>query len=322
MVWRLFTNLSKVSSALKTSQHTYSTSQPIQPSLDTTVERIGHRGARGKRPENSIPSFQYCLEQGMTSIEFDLNLTKDKQLIIHHDTALNGKICTTPTGQPAKAIPIRELTVSQLKAYDCGSRKNADFPEQLTVAGTQLITIDEFFEFVKQFEDAKKVEVPVRFNIEIKVWEGASHNDISEMARLVVNHIGSAGMDDRSTVQSFSLEVLAAVKNLNLRLRTAALFEPTRRQWASLKAGLEANRDQLIADTLNLAADTLGPNHVYINPAFVRLCHRSHLKVIPWTVNDVSMMQKFLNWGVDGIITDYPDRLRHVYVGWKQGRQA
>ena len=109
-------------------------------SLDGTVDLQGHRGARGKRPENTIPAFVYCIEQGMTSIEIDTNVTQDNQLIVYHDTTVNGKICRSENGEPAESVPIREMTVRELKRLDCGSAGNPKFPEQEPVPGTRLIT--------------------------------------------------------------------------------------------------------------------------------------------------------------------------------------
>ena len=81
----------------------------------------------------------------MTSIELDTNVTRDHQLIVNHDTTVNGKICRYENGQPAETIPIRDLTVAELKQFDCGAVANDAFPEQIPVPGTRLITLDEFF---------------------------------------------------------------------------------------------------------------------------------------------------------------------------------
>ena len=89
---------------------------------DETHDLQGHRGARGKRPENTIPAFEYCIENQMTTIELDTNVTKDKQLIVNHDTTVNGKICRYEDGGPAEFAPIKDLTVDQLKQLDCGTR--------------------------------------------------------------------------------------------------------------------------------------------------------------------------------------------------------
>ena len=104
-------------------------------SLDGTHDLQGHRGARGKRPENTIPAFEYCIEHQMTTIELDTGVTKDKQLIVNHDSTVNGKICFYEDGGPAEFTPIKDLTVDQLKQLDCGTTGNTDFPEQMPVAG-------------------------------------------------------------------------------------------------------------------------------------------------------------------------------------------
>ena len=199
----------------------------IGRSLNGTVDLQGHRGARGKRPENTIPAFEYCIEQQMTSIEIDTNVTRDKQLIVNHDTTVNGKICRLGNGGPAEFIPIKDLTVNELKQLDCGSVKHEDFPEQVPVAGTRLITLTEFFDFVNAYEQNHTSSRKILFNIETKFRKDHSQRDIRETARLMVKTITAAGMEKRTTVQSFIPEVLPEIRKQNTNIKTSALFEPT-----------------------------------------------------------------------------------------------
>lgn len=290
----------------------------MNKTLSEIVDLQGHRGARGKRPENTIPAFQYCIENHMTTIELDTNLTKDRQLIIYHDTALNGKICRSENGNPAQPIPIKNLTVEELKQYDCGAVANHEFPEQIPSKGTRLITLVEFFDFIKTYEQEHDTTCPIRFNIETKFRNDWCRADVEEMTRILVNTIEAAEMEKRSTIQSFVLDVLPMVKNLNQHIALSALFQPDILIKTLLKLNLGTGREKIIWQAIAADADIISPHYLYVNQKFIRKCHDNGKKVLPWVVNDEAKIKKFLNYGVDGIISDYPDRLYRVYSEWSK----
>lgn len=292
----------------------------MYPSLDGTYDLQGHRGARGKRPENTIPAFHYCLENHMTTIELDTNLTKDQQLIVYHDTVLNSKICRFENGEPVTPIPIKELTVAELKRLDCGVADSPAFPEQLPVKGTRLLTLADFFEFVQVFEQQHVRLKPIRFNIETKFGKDYTPSEVNVMAGLMVKAITDAGMTERSTVQSFVLEVLPEIKKIDGRIQTSALFEPGVTQAFLLKSGVSYGRKKIIQRTLAVEADIISPHFLYVDRKFIQRCHGVGKKVLPWVLNDEKMMEDFLELGVDGIISDYPDRLSRVYSRWAKDR--
>ncbi|MEW6673319.1 MAG: glycerophosphodiester phosphodiesterase family protein [Thermodesulfobacteriota bacterium] len=289
-------------------------------SLNGTCDLQGHRGARGKRPENTIPAFQYCIENQMTTIELDTNLTKDRQLIVYHDTVLNGKICRDESGEPTASVPIKDLTVAELKRLDCGGAADDNFPEQVPVKGTRLITLVEFFEFIRNFEKNHVPLKPIRFNIETKFPKNYTQSDITLAAELMVQTISDAGMTERSIVQSFILEILPEIKKLDSRILTSALFEPGIVEAALLKSGFSSGREKIIQRALRVGADIISPHLLYVNRKLVQRCHALGRKVLPWVLNDEKMMEAFLDLGVDGIISDYPDRLCRVYSKWEEDR--
>jgi glycerophosphoryl diester phosphodiesterase len=134
----------------------------------------------------------------------------------------------------------------------------------------------------------------------------------------MVNTIETAGMVDRTTVQSFIIEILPEIKKLNSKLKTSALFQPTRFQKIKMKLGLNANRSAIIEKTTKVDADIISPYYLYVTPKFVTQCHEKKVEVLPWTVNDEEKIVKLLNCGVDGIISDYPNKLYRVYIQWKE----
>ena len=278
----------------------------------------GHRGARGNRPENTLPAFKYGIEQKMTSLELDTVVTKDDQLIIFHDTRLNGKLCLDTAGQPAKQISISDLTVKELKTFDCGSLKNEKFPDQVPVPGTRLITLRELFEYVSQLDQKQEIHQKLLFNIELKFPKNPSPKDFKKSAALIVQSIEAAGLVDRVTVQSFAIDVLPVVKKLNPGIKTSALFQPTKTQGIQLYGGLSANSDEILERTIAVKADIISPYYLYIKSDFVAAAHTAKIEVLPWTVNDEDTMVKMMNLGVDGIISDYPARLYRVHKKWVQ----
>lgn len=291
-------------------------SAAIGRSLDGTVDLQGHRGARGKRPENTIPAFEYCIEQQMTSIELDTNVTRDKQLIVNHDTTINGEICRLENGVPAEFIPIKDLSVNEIKQFDCGSVRHKGFPEQLTILGTRLITLTEFFDFINTYEQNHALSHRILFNIETKFRQDHSQSDIHETARLMVETIVAAGMEKRTTVQSFVIEVLPEIKKLNAVIKTSALFEPSWFKKILLKLGFRADSDAILQMTVSIGANILSPHYCYVTKDFVHQCHKKCIRVLPWVVNEEKLIKRLLNYGVDGIISDYPDRLFRVYSSW------
>ncbi|MCP4130972.1 MAG: glycerophosphodiester phosphodiesterase, partial [bacterium] len=201
------------------------------------VDLQGHRGARALRPENSIPAFISCIENNMTTIELDTAVTKDKKLIIIHDTVLNEKLCVDSTGKPAKAIPVANLTVAELKKYDCGSLQHEDFPEQVTVKNTRLITLEEFFNFIKEYERKSNAAGTIKFNIEIKFKESAAIAEVKEAAQIMVRSLQQSGMRERTVVQCFNLDLIKEIRKINPGLTTSALFTLTRVEGLLLLAG-------------------------------------------------------------------------------------
>lgn len=290
-------------------------SLPEMP-LASTVELHGHRGARGLAPENTWPAFAQALRYGMNVLELDTVLTADGDLIVHHDTETNPMICQRDDGSAIVPQPIRTLTVAELKKLDCGSIQHKDFPQQELQPKTRLLTLSEFFRLVKEYE-AKNNSAPVHFNIETKFPQGKvpDTHEVRIFAETLVRQIRAAGMERRSVVQSFRLEILPVIKELAPALRTAALFEPTKWQGLRMYLGLGSGiRREILDAAQRVQANIISPYKLYASSDFVRAAHSRGLLVIPWTVNDSAEMAELFDRGVDGIISDYPDRLAAVWA--------
>jgi glycerophosphoryl diester phosphodiesterase len=282
--------------------------------LRSSLDLQGHRGARGLKPENTWPAFEEAIQYKMTTLELDTVLTKDKRIVIHHDSDTNPVICQNADGTQIQKQSLYLLTIAELQALDCGSKKNPAFPKQISVPGTKLLTIEEFFQKVTESE--KKTKQQFLFNIETKFPDDGSASDqiVEEHTSLLVSAVEKAKLSERVTIQSFDLRTLPIVQKKNGKIRTSALFAPTYFQGFLMTIGLGSGyREDILAKTVELKANIISPYFLYVNPKFVQTAHNSKIEVIPWTVNSVKEMQRLDACGVDGIISDYPDLLDQTF---------
>ena len=287
----------------------------------------GHRGTRGLAPENTLAAFRKALEIGVTTLETDMAVTKDDVIVISHDPFLNPDIVRDPDGHwlTAKGPAIRTLTLAEIRRYDIGrvnpsSAYAKQFPEQRASDGERFPTLAEVFALGKS--SAK----PVRFNIETKVTpqSGTDTPDAATFAKLVVDAVRAAGMAERVTVQSFDWRTLREVKRLAPEIETSCITMQTKDNDTvkqSLDGGASpwhaglALRDHDGSLPATVKANGCGTWSMFwrnLSPKELAEAHALGLKVLPWTVNDPADMRRLIELGVDGIVTDYPDRLRRV----------
>ncbi|WP_423789777.1 glycerophosphodiester phosphodiesterase family protein [Leptospira perolatii] len=286
----------------------------VNAPLDGKVDLQGHRGARGLKPENTWPAFEEAIKYEMTTLELDTVLTKDHKIVIHHDSETNPEICRKKDGQEIISVSLYELNLADLKLLDCGAKQNPKFSEQQTVPGTQLLTIEEFFYLVAKEEAKRKGRLPLQFNIETKFPNDEKSEVSSEIVEShvskLIQAIENAKVETRTTIQSFYLPSIELAKKLKPNLRTSALFTLSYVDGAKIKLGLgDSLRKKVIESARGVKADIISPHYLYVNDQFVSDAHSFNLRVIPWTVNEPLEMERLLKAGVDGIISDYPDRL-------------
>jgi len=252
----------------------------------------GHRGARAVRPENTLPAFEYALAQGVDALEMDLAVTKDNVLVVSHDPAMNPRICTGPANSPQV---IREMTLAQLKQWDCGAKQNPDFPRQTAIAGTKVPTFDEVLELAKPTQ--------VEFNVETKIFLARPELTPTPeaFARMVIEAVKKQGMESRLILQSFDWRTLEAAKRIGPGIRLSALYSSTLNDGAVLK--------DYVGDANAAGYPIVSPIHRLISKADVDRAHSFGMKVVPWTANDAAAWDKLIEVGVDAIITDDPAAL-------------
>ena len=276
-------------------------SQKNPVSAPTGFDWQGHRGCRGVMPENSVPAFLKALDYPeVTTLELDLAVSRDNQLIVSHEPWFNPVICSLPGGdsiprRDAEKYLIYQMTAAEIRAFDCGSRGNPRFPDQQKQQ-TYKPTLREVVEAAR----AKRPHI--RWNIEIKTqheWDGLRHPPVAEFARLVIAELRALGIEKNAVVQSFDARALQAMHSQAPDITLAFLIE-------NLK-GMEPNMEKL-----GFTPAIYSPYFQFVSRKLVRKCHARGMKLIPWTVNDVASMRGMIRLGVDGIITDYPNRIAQV----------
>lgn len=266
----------------------------------------GHRGARGLLPENTIPAFIRAIDEGVNTLELDVVITKDKKVLVSHEPYMSSSICSKPDGssisaQESKNLNIYEMTFEQVKSYDCGSKGNPRFLKQEKMVVHKPLLSDLIAEVEAYLK--KKGLPKVAYNIELKSsakGDNIFHPGIEEFSAIVNDLLMSSLPIERYNVQSFDFRMLKHWHKTYPKIRLAALVENGK--------GVEANlRD------LGFTPSIYSPYHILLNNEMVELCHEKKMKVIPWTVNERSAMERLVKMGVDGIITDFPDRAKDLH---------
>lgn len=280
----------------------------------------GHRGASGLAPENTLPAWKKALEIGVDTIECDMGITKDGVVVIHHDLRLNPDTTRDPDGRwlekPTPAIA--ELTFEELQKYDVGrirpgTRYAASFPDRLPVDGTRVPRLADLFELLRQSGDAK---TGINCETKVEATDRGATRPPEEFARRVIDEIRRAGMASRVTVQSFDWSTLQVVQKEAPEIRTVYLSSPRTLAPQGGKpspwlAGFAPEEHGSVPRAVKAAGGAIwSPNQTYLTAELLAEARSLGLAVIPWTVNTPAMMRKFLDMGVDGIITDRPDVLK------------
>ncbi|HEU5157247.1 MAG TPA: glycerophosphodiester phosphodiesterase family protein [Streptosporangiaceae bacterium] len=277
------------------------------------IEILGHRGARGLRPENTLPGFAHALEIGVDAVELDVGLTADGVVVCNHDQALSPVNCRD-TGPATPGDPLfpyvgralRELTLAQIKTIDAGARHRADALAATLVPmpGTPPPTLAEAAALFADYADP-------RLAVELKTSPEWSDAEVEWFVATVREILESAGLRGRFRLLGFDWRVIVAARLMLPELECVALveeatIEPGTRWLAGLDPG------DIVAAALAAGAGVLSAHHRQVTGELVDDAHDRGLRVTPWTVNDPAEMARFVDLGVDGIVTDYPDRARIV----------
>lgn len=295
-----------------------------------------HRGGRDVRPENTLYSYTYAIELGATSIECDMQLTKDGQIVMSHNPILNSDITRDENGNYIEnnKYDIRLMTVDELKKFDvgvmdpnCGEYYDLHGKTQFTY-DAKIPTLEELMQLIQSYGDKNIV-----LNIETKSYPdpasaGYKNNaDPKKFVEVFNNIVKKYDMEDRVVLQSFDWQTLIEMKKLNPNISTSALWQEqpswgrdseSLRRYEKKKSpwlgGLDIKDYQgnPVKAAHAIGADIISPYYTEISKQDVDEAHSLGMKVVPWTVNNEKDMNMLLDMGVDGIISDKPWLLKQV----------
>ncbi|MDO9634174.1 MAG: glycerophosphodiester phosphodiesterase family protein [Paludibacter sp.] len=256
-----------------------------------------HRGGKGLMPENTIPAMLDAINRNVTTLEMDLYVSKDKQVIVAHDAYFNPKFATTPEGDSLSSRNrlFYSMNYDSIKRYDVGMRFIPEFPRQKKMP-VSVPLLSDLIDQTEAFSVSKKRNI--RYNIEIKSnskKDGVEHPVPDEYVDLVINLLKNKDIMERVTIQSFDMRPLRVI---NRRYPDVQL---------SLLVHKDADKVEENLTQLGFIPYSYNPQYKYVTEDLVKLCHAKKMKVIPWTVNTEEEIKAIMKLGVDGIISDYPD---------------
>jgi glycerophosphoryl diester phosphodiesterase len=303
-----------------------------------------HRGGIALTVENTLPAFANALELGVSTLELDVQITEDGHAVVTHDRDPSPNKCvdTAPAfpGDPEfPYVPhrtyVKDLTLAQVRTIDCGSLRQPQYPRQELYPGERMPLLSEVFELVDDYRAHG-----VTLNIETKVEAGAPEQTAPREAfvRVVLGDINRARIRDQVTIQSFDWGTLMRIRQLDRRLPIVALTngqqflqagQPGASPWLG---GIDIDdfpgslQQKYVAAAASFDADAVSPVHgdpqgggvgtpgylPFTTDELVDAAHDLRMEVVPWTVNDRATMERLIDLGVDGLITDRPDLLREV----------
>lgn len=263
----------------------------------TLIAVHGHRGCRGLLPENTIEAFEKAIKLGVDAIEMDLAISKDHKVVVSHEPFMSRRICLDQNGH---VIPKKDdmyynlyaMNYDEIKLFDCGLKAHPDYPDQKNIKAYKPLLDEVIFKAID-------LNPNIRFNLEIKAkskYDGIYTPNPETFVRLVIDVIESCNVSNQTNLQSFDLRILKQIK----------------KQAPNMQIALLVDRDQKVYHKLNkieFKPEIISPYFKLISKDLVKDLQSKAFRVIPWTVNDISDLNKMLAFQVDGIITDYPNRL-------------
>ena len=265
-------------------------------------DKQGHRGCRGLMPENTIPAMLKAIDLGVTTLETDAIITKDKKVILSHEPFFNHEISTKPDGTwvteaEEKSLNIYHMDYAEVKKYDVGLRVNPRFEKQQKIAVVKPLLAD-MIDAVEQYCKDHKKTLPF-YNIETKTQAATDeiyHPKPATFVELLVAVIKEKKIEDRVIIQSFDLRTLQYLHEHYPDFKTALLIEDFDKKTFALQL-----------KDLGFIPTIYSPAFSLVTPLMVKQCRDAGIGLLPWTVNDRAKIIELKKMGVNGIISDYPD---------------
>lgn len=278
--------------------------------LVNNLDIQGHRGCRGLMPENTIPGFIRALESGVTTLEMDVVITQDHQVVVSHDPYFHHHISTAPNGKEITSENmlshnIYKMSYDSISKYDVGQKPHPNFEIQRKIPAIKP-TLSMVFDTVEAYINKYQLH-KVQYSIELKrktKYDGIYHPDGETFVNDVIRVLEQYDMTNRIILQCFDIKTLQILRKLRPDINLAYLIED--------------NPDyiQNIAK-LGFVPEIYSPAYHLVDKELVEYCNTKGMKLTPWTINEVSDLERIMKLGVDGVISDYPDRAIEIYQGLK-----
>lgn len=266
----------------------------------TEIDIQGHRGCRGLLPENSLPAFKKAIELGVNTLEMDLAISKDHKVVVSHEPFISRTYCLDIDGETISKeddlkYNLYQMDYDSIKLFDCGSKFHKRFPNQEKMKVYKPL-LSEVFSL------SDEINPEIKYNIEIKAkpeYDNIYTPTPKEFVNLVLNEIEKYEVFERTNLQSFDIRILEEIKRQAPKMKVALLIDENELIDIKLKE-------------LSFKPEIISPYYKLLTKAKVKSYQNENYKVIPWTVNKIKDMQLILDFKVNGIITDYPDKLISV----------
>ena len=263
------------------------------------IQVHGHRGCRGLFPENTLPAFSKAMELGVDVLELDLAVNAEGRLVVSHEPWMNPEICTGPDGDSIinwKDHLIFKMTQEEIRGYDCGRKGHPKFKDQAPMATSKPLLSEVVGMVRSSFPEQAN---GIIYNIEIKYqpkWDGLLCPDRETYLNLFINEVEDLGISGQTILQCFDAEILRMAHAKDVPFELAYLVQ-------NLKS-FSRNIDRL-----GFVPSYYSPYFKMVKRRTMRKAREMGVKVVPWTVNRPKDIEKMIKRGVDGIISDYPDRI-------------
>jgi glycerophosphoryl diester phosphodiesterase len=265
----------------------------------------GKAGARGIMPENTIQGMLKALDLGVTTLEMDAVISKDKQVVLSQEPYFNNEISLQPNGKAItlkdqKTFNIYKMNYEEVKKFDVGSKVHARFPGQMKFKAYKPL-LSETIDAVESYAKEHRIAKPV-YSIEtktIKNGDNEFHPEPAEFVDLIMEVVNSKKIAKRVIIESFDMRTLQYLHEKYPKIQTSLLIDEK-----------EPFEDYI--EKLGFKPTIYSPYSVLVGKGLVDRCHEMGIKIIPWTVNTVREIKYFQGLGVDGIITDFPNLMEQI----------
>lgn len=263
------------------------------------VDVQGHRGARAVYPENSIEAFVYALEQGVTTLEMDVVITKDSQVILSHEPWMGFEICLDTTGNEISEATqmqynIYQMNYAEVLQYDCGSKPHPRFPQQQKIK-THKPLLSAVIDTIEKLIAEKNLP-KIYYNIETKCLpegDNVFHPTPEIFSELLLKIVREKQIIERVFIQSFDVRTLQYINKKYAEIKTVLLIENEKTPQENLKI-------------LGYTPFAYSPYYKLVNDSLIAFCSEQNMQLIPWTVNEAKDIERMIDYEVNGIISDNP----------------